>query len=827
MISYITEFNSLHELIDNTANRKLSTIETENLKSSYYQIEDFGFLVLTSNEQFAETWYPTPDYIMPAGWFTLEIDGAIAGDFNGDGLEDLVIHPMLFPHILPRETRVDPIFLLQQEDGSFAIAKVTLPEKYMAYRMGVGDFNGDGIDDAVFSTMGKPVNRIENETESPLTVYGGKNVLVGIDFYEGLPLFQGPPNWQLGYKTGHSMAVGDFNGDGFSDWYSDHYVAYGSGNGFNAEVVTPNASAADGTAPWDSQWTWSNINAAVSADFNEDGFDDLIFSLMPQNDNGERNGGDLYLLLGSESGLKGGLDAIQLPRSSKLTDNIGTNFMVAADFNGDNHQDLILIEHGWITDSGDASNYYVKGQFKLFLGDGKGNLTEDTVSIIDPYAGSRTGEGNLFALDVNGDGWIDLVSSGYSPSLENIYGTGIQDSTTIFLNKQGILTYVPSNELAFVNRYQFEGEEGTKPYQSQNVGRMFPVDIGNDGLVDFIGFVDTPMHQWPQDQQVYTYAYISKAIAPLGRVIGDEYLIGTMGNDRIYGYEGNDIINGLAGNDYIDGGPGIDRLVVSGLPSQYSFSANTSSGVDGTLTGVDGVDTLTSIEYIRFGEFLGNGLFVTDLMPSQLVDPDGNGPRVSPAKELLQGISDLYIAYFNRSPDLEGLMYWFKELNNGSWTLSQVSSSFTQQPEYRAAYPAGSSNRDFVAQIYANLFDRVPDDEGWDYWTSDLDNGSPRDVFILTVINGAYAPTGGADDKALLNNKNAVSLYYTEQLVLFQTKDFDANISEVLNLVTKNPATVNQGLSIIDYVMDNPIALTGLIADLINTPHIWSDFLVI
>lgn len=200
-------------------------------------------------------------------------------------------------------------------------------------------------------------------------------------------------------------------------------------------------------------------------------------------------------------------------------------------------------------------------------------------------------------------------------------------------------------------------------------------------------------------------------------------------------------------------------------------------------------------------------------MPSQLVDPDGNGPRLSPVNELIKSFSVLYIAYFNRSPDIEGLMYWFKELNSGNQSLSQVSAGFTKSPEYSKAYPAGSSNREFITQIYNNLFDRAPDTEGLNFWENTLNAGSPRDVFINTVINGAYAPTGGAGDRALLDNKHAVSLHYTEQLSSFPTEAFDMGISTVLNRVTSNPATVNQGLAVIDYVMDNPITLTGLIND--------------
>jgi len=137
-------------LFDTSANIKaLSSISVENLNSSYFKVQDFGFLRLTSNEKFSQTWYPTPSDIVPAGWFSLDVaNNSEFGDFNGDGLMDLIIQPMLFPHVISRETKIDPILLLQNGQGGFqnsaAIASASsFPDKYMLYRIGKGDFNGD------------------------------------------------------------------------------------------------------------------------------------------------------------------------------------------------------------------------------------------------------------------------------------------------------------------------------------------------------------------------------------------------------------------------------------------------------------------------------------------------------------------------------------------------------------------------------------------------------------------------------------------------------------------------------------------------------------
>jgi hypothetical protein len=201
-------------------------------------------------------------------------------------------------------------------------------------------------------------------------------------------------------------------------------------------------------------------------------------------------------------------------------------------------------------------------------------------------------------------------------------------------------------------------------------------------------------------------------------------------------------------------------------------------------------------------------------------DPDGEGPEKSSVAELLDRITDLYIAYFDRAPDAPGLAYWFSEIYSGALSLFDTARSFTDQPEYAAAYPPGSSNRDFIRTIYENLFDRLPDGPGWDYWENELNNGLPRDTFILTVISGAYAPTGGASDRALLINKHDASMYYAEQSSLNPEEGFDDAITEVLNRVGADGDTVGRAREVIDYVMENPVTLTGVFAD----QALWDSF---
>ncbi|WP_220359000.1 peroxidase family protein, partial [Rhizobium cauense] len=88
-----------------------------------------------------------------------------------------------------------------------------------------------------------------------------------------------------------------------------------------------------------------------------------------------------------------------------------------------------------------------------------------------------------------------------------------------------------------------------------------------------------------------------------GALLG-ETLNGNGGNDALNGGGGADTIAGGAGNDTINGGAGGDTAVFNGPITNYRFAA-TLVGQTFTVTvtdttGADGIDTLTSVETLRF-----------------------------------------------------------------------------------------------------------------------------------------------------------------------------------------------------------------------------------
>jgi Ca2+-binding RTX toxin-like protein len=80
---------------------------------------------------------------------------------------------------------------------------------------------------------------------------------------------------------------------------------------------------------------------------------------------------------------------------------------------------------------------------------------------------------------------------------------------------------------------------------------------------------------------------------------GADNLVGTAGGDTFSGAAGSDTLNGGAGNDSLDGGTGVDTALYSSNHAGYTVE-KTASGY--SVSGLEGNDTLTSIERIQFAD---------------------------------------------------------------------------------------------------------------------------------------------------------------------------------------------------------------------------------
>ncbi|HAK93269.1 DUF4214 domain-containing protein [Massilia timonae] len=118
-------------------------------------------------------------------------------------------------------------------------------------------------------------------------------------------------------------------------------------------------------------------------------------------------------------------------------------------------------------------------------------------------------------------------------------------------------------------------------------------------------------------------------------------------------------------------------------------------------------------------------------------------------------VQKLYVAYFGRPADPNGMDYWTDALDANSIGMADVSASFAASQEYRDTY-AGLDNRAIVAEVYQNLFGRAGEEAGVNYWTDLMDRGV---ISIDDVVKDISEAANGSDSVAFNGRVAAASLF--------------------------------------------------------------------
>lgn len=131
-----------------------------------------------------------------------------------------------------------------------------------------------------------------------------------------------------------------------------------------------------------------------------------------------------------------------------------------------------------------------------------------------------------------------------------------------------------------------------------------------------------------------------------------------------------------------------------------------------------------------------------------------------------QKVAALYVAVYNRSPDLDGLNYWESQLNNGV-SYAEMATGFISHPIFQREYGA-LSNKQFVEEIYINLLGRAGDSTGINFWTKALEGGQSVESFLTDFLEGVYSYNGNDYSanirKDLFLNRMKAALDFTERM---------------------------------------------------------------
>ncbi|MBK5969015.1 MULTISPECIES: M12 family metallo-peptidase [Thiorhodovibrio] len=117
------------------------------------------------------------------------------------------------------------------------------------------------------------------------------------------------------------------------------------------------------------------------------------------------------------------------------------------------------------------------------------------------------------------------------------------------------------------------------------------------------------------------------------------------------------------------------------------------------------------------------------------------GGGITRAETTAWSVAEIYMATLGYAPDNEGLQYWIENIDTlPQWTQETVAGSFFDQPLVQQVYPPEAGYGAFIDALYRNLFGRGADQQGYDYWLTQLESGQiARQHMLIAMINGGWA----------------------------------------------------------------------------------------
>lgn len=386
-----------------------------------------------------------PPPIEGLGWSVASL-----GDVNNDGHSDIAISSLRSAHIIFGKdggTTLNDIDLgtpLSADGSGFSMSSDS--GNFGNSISGVGDINGDGIDDFLVSDF------LADGADGSLLNAGAVYVVYGKadGSFADVPnvnTLQAPDGFVIwgvdaGDYTGDGVCGGDINHDGYSDLIittagigapnsnphtravSETFVIFGEQDVANVDLSDPTSyegfrvygkAATDG----------SGGPISVIGDINNDGIDDFALGANNTDSNGSSKSfeGVAYVLFG-HSGTSDTWHDISLGNLSNAdgfkilgvdaNDELGGEISGAGDVNGDGVDDVIVAARrgdGLSNGKSDAGEVYViYGKDGLSADIDLSKLTShDGFRIYGRDAGDLFGDSVAAAGDVNGDGFGDLI----------------------------------------------------------------------------------------------------------------------------------------------------------------------------------------------------------------------------------------------------------------------------------------------------------------------------------------------------------------------------------------------------------------------------------
>jgi Ca2+-binding RTX toxin-like protein len=483
-----------------------------------------------------------------------------AGDFNGDGVGDLMVSAPYYG-----ASQQGATYIAFGKVGSAAAAPAPIRIDGAAqYDMSgrsvasLGDVNGDGFDDVLISASAADASGRLDAGVS-YVVYGsasGANInLANFNASQGFRIIGGSQGDLAGYSV---SAAGDVNGDGRTDLIigaintngyltGSAYLVYGTDSG--ADIDLANLTPSQGVR-FDGEFeSQTGFSVAAAGDVNGDGLADIIIGAPSPLSFPGQGGGSAFVVFGTVGGLANTDLANLAPgegfriNGAAVGDKAGYAVSSAGDFNGDGFGDLIIGAPG-----------------------------------ADPGGNTDAGSAYVIFGKASGFGDIDLANLSAADGFRIDGPSGIQGNLG----------------------FELPAELGTSVAGAG--------DINGDGYSDIV--VGAPGFSLSEGAAYVIYGEASSAINKVG-TNGIDRLFGGDFDDTLSGGDGNDVVGGKGGNNVLTGGAGSDAFVYALSDQHHDIVNDFRQGEDVIDLRAANISDFATVPQLLSNDAHGNAVITT------------------------------------------------------------------------------------------------------------------------------------------------------------------------------------------------------------------------